>query len=407
MRTRTLIVLIAVFVAGCGVKAPELQIGETEFTGPLGSGEPNLSVTSDGRVLLTWFEPAGEDRHSLMIAVRDQGDWSEPHTVASRAGMFVNWADLPSSVELSDGSWIVNWPEKVAHNVYAYHVKLSLSNDGGVTWSEPIVPHRDDSPREHGFVSMVQGAGGLAEVIWLDGRDLTSADAAAERGDIDTGEMSIRATTVSATGVLGPEVLLDERVCECCQTAMARTANGIVAAYRDRSAAEIRNIAVVRKVDGVWTEPKPVHDDNWYYPGCPVNGPQLSTNGDTVAIAWFTAPEQKSTVLAAFSFDAGVSFGAPMRIDDGDPLGRVDIELLPSGVAVVSWLERTSDAAEVRVRPARPDGTVGDAQLITQTSERRASGFPRMILAGEEILFAWTEVGDSGRVRVRSATTNK
>ncbi|MFQ5702963.1 MAG: sialidase family protein [Gemmatimonadales bacterium] len=395
---------VGLLFVGCGGTQPEIDFGRVEWSGPPASSATNLSVASDGRVLLTWFEPAGDEQFALMIAVRAGDGWSEPRVVARRPRFFVNWADLPSSVELSDGSWMVNWPEKTARNTYAYHVRLAISRDQGLSWSDPVVPHRDDSPREHGFVSMVPRADGSAEVIWLDGRNLTTADAADERGDIDTGEMSVRATTVSSDGTLGPEVLLDKRVCECCQTAMARTSSGIVAAYRDRSEAEIRNIAVVRKVDGEWTDPQPVHDDNWYYPGCPVNGPQLSASGDTVAIVWFTAPEQKPAVLAAFSFDAGASFGTPVRIDDGDPLGRVDVVLLPSGAAAVSWLERTRRAAEVRVRVARPSGTVSDAQVVTVTSERRASGFPRMVVVGDSLLFAWTEVGDSGGVRVRAAT---
>ena len=48
---------------------------------------------------------------------------------------------------------------------------------------------------------------------------------------------------------------------------------GPVAVYRDRSPEEIRDISVVRLVDGVWTEPAPVHADNWMIEGCPVNGP--------------------------------------------------------------------------------------------------------------------------------------
>ena len=173
-----------------------------------------------------------------------------------------------------------------------------------------------------------------------------------------------------------------------------------MAAYRDRSQTEIRDIAVVRLVDGEWTEPVHVHDDNWRYPGCPVNGPQLSAAGDAVAVAWFTAPEQKRAVYAAFSVDAGASFDEPIRVDDGDPLGRVDIELLENGDALVVWLERTADAAEVRARVVGPGGVVGSSLLVAATSEAGSSGFPRMVRAGEEVLFAWIEPGASGGVRV-------
>ena len=39
------------------------------------------------------------------------------------------------------------------------------------------------------------------------------------------------------------------------------------------------------------------------------------------------------------------------RLDDGSPIGRVDVELDDRGGAIVSWMEFTSDQqADVRVR---------------------------------------------------------
>ncbi len=214
--------------------------------------------------------------------------------------------------------------------------------------------------------------------------------------------MSIRTTTIDAEGALGDDVLLDSRTCECCQTALVTTAAGLAAAYRDRSEEEIRDIAVVRGTGSDWTDPERVAADDFYYPGCPVNGPQLSSRGDEVAVAWYTAPDQQPRVYAAFSADGGASFGDPIRIDDGDPLGRVDVELLPDGSALVTWLERTERAAEVRVRRVRSDGWTGTAQVVSETSESRASGFPRMARVGDELVIAWTLTGPDGGVRAAS-----
>ncbi len=397
-----------VFAAGalaCEAPAPGLVVGDIELAAPPASGEANLVATSDGRVILTWLERSGSEKFALRFAVRDGKEWSSPSTIVESDRFFVNWADFPSLVELPDGTWIVHWLEKVATSTYAYHVKLAISRDEGATWSEPIVPHRDDSPLEHGFVSMVPWEGGAA-LVWLDGREMTSADGSAGEGEeLDSGEMGVRATTISAAGALGADELLDRRACECCQTALASTARGLVAAYRDRSEAEVRDIAVVRLVDGRWSEPTHVAVDNWVFPGCPVNGPQLSADGLRLVIAWFTAAEQIPAVYVAFSEDAGESFGTPVRIDDGDALGRVDVELLADGSALVTWLERTPKAAEVRARRVRMDGYLGggDAWLVAQTSEPRTSGFPRMVRSGDEIVFAWTLPGDEGGVRVAAA----
>jgi hypothetical protein len=400
MQRITLVALATCLAAACTPTGAGDVVGQREFSGPPGSGEPNLYAVADGeRVILTWLQPASGDHYALRFAVRVGGAWSEPGTIAENDRFFVNWADFPSLIEQADGVWLVHWPEKVADETYAYHVKLAVSSDAGQTWGEPFVPHRDDSPTEHGFVSMVPLEEGGAALVWLDGRQMTGREGAAH-GDLDPGEMSLRATTVAADGSLGPDVLLDGRTCECCQTSMVQTLAGLVAVYRDRSEGEIRNIAVVRQVGDEWTEPVHVADDNWMYPGCPVNGPQVSAIDDAAVVAWFTAPEEKGSVKAAFSFDAGASFGGPIRIDDGDPLGRVDVELMADGGAAVVWMERTEGAAEIRIRRVGADGTVTASHVVSETSEARASGFPRIAKTADGVLVAWTEIGEKGGVRV-------
>ena len=94
-----------------------------------------------------------------------------------------------------------------------------------------------------------------------------------------------------------------------------------------------------------------------------------------------------------------------MRIDDGNPLGRVDVVLLEDGSALVSWLERTPDAGEVRARRVLPGGQYGPSTVVTTTSSGRDSGFPRMIRDGRgRIVFAWTESGASGTIRMARTT---
>ncbi|MGH7541041.1 MAG: sialidase family protein, partial [Gemmatimonadota bacterium] len=188
---------------------PPLELGEVELRRPAGSGEPHLHVAPSGDVLLTWLEPVEEGRHALMLATRRDGAWSEPIRVRTSERFFVNWADFPSAVAMADGTLAVHWLERVAEAPYAYHVMISVSRDGGATWSEPIRAHRDDSATEHGFVSMVPWEEGAA-LVWLDGGRM-AADARA-------GAMSLRFTTVGPDGATGGETELDDRTCECCQT---------------------------------------------------------------------------------------------------------------------------------------------------------------------------------------------
>jgi len=404
---RILPLLAAVASAACSDAGDQYIVGRVEFNAPAGSRAHNLHATADGRVVLTWHEPTSNGRSALKLAVRDPaGTWGEPRTVVEEASFFVNWADFPSFLELPNGQWMVHWLQKTAPTSYAYHVKLAITGDQGATWGEPFSPHRDVSPTEHGFVSMVPWGDGAA-LLWLDGRAM-QGDHEATEGDRNAGHemprgaMTIRFTTVDAAGTLGEETLLDARTCECCQTALVRTANGLVAAYRDRGENELRNIAITRFANGAWSEPAPVYDDGWIFPACPVNGPSLSANGDTVVIAWFTAPNEQRRVSVAFSTDGGATWDAPVQVDDGRPVGRVDIEMLADGSALVSWLEARQQGGEVLARRVQRSGRMSRPWVVARTSEERAAGFPRMARIGDNLIFAWVDATE-GRVKVAEA----
>ena len=94
-------------------------------------------------------------------------------------------------------------------------------------------------------------------------------------------------------------------------------------------------------------------------------------------------------------------FGAPVRIDDGQPVGRVDIEMKDGSAAFVSWLERRgADDADVRLRRVTREGSRDAAISIAASAAARSSGFPRLAMRGDEIVVAWTQSGDSARVHV-------
>ena len=157
------------------------------------------------------------------------------------------------------------------------------------------------------------------------------------------------------------------------------------------------------RLDGErWSEPVPVHDDGWKIAACPVNGPALSASGRDVVIAWFTMQENQGRVFAAFSSDAGRTFSAPIRIDDAGSLGRVDVELLKDGSAVVTWIEFAEQRSQFRVRRVERTGARSASMTIAGIAGSRASGYPRLAQADNELLFGWTEMDDDS-FRVRTA----
>lgn len=362
-----------------------------------GSGEPNLATGPDGRVYLSWLEPVGDSGHALRFSRLDDDAWSAARTIARRSDFFVNWADFPSIVPLSDRTLAAHWLQRSGSARYAYEVRLSRSTDGGETWSEPVVPHRDGTATEHGFVSLFPWRDSLG-AIWLDGRNFAQAP------EGSSPNMMLVMTALGPAGGAGAERVLDERVCDCCQTSVAVASSGPVVAYRDRLDGEIRDVSVARWSGTSWSRGTVVHADNWMIEACPVNGPAVAAAGDVVAVAWFTAARDTARVYVAWSSDAAVTFAAPIRVDDGNPVGRVDVELDGDGAAIVSWMEFTSgQQADVRVRRIRPDGTRSASTVVARTSGARASGFPRMVTTDDDLVFAWTEAGTPSRIRVARA----
>lgn len=387
--------LLAALGCARSERAPEVsaaQAREIDSPAPPGSAEPNLAAR-DGRIYSSWLVDT-EGSAAFQYAVLERGKWSAPRTIASGDSFFANWADFPSLVPLADGSLAAHWLWKTGEDTYAYGVRVARSANGGA-WSAPLVPHRDGTPTEHGFVSLVADPAGGATLVWLDGRQY----AGKEEGD-PAGQTCLVATHWGADG-FGAETILDERVCDCCQTAAVGTARGVLVAYRDRSMDEVRDIHLVRREGDEWTKPYPLARDGWQIPGCPVNGPALAARGDAVVAAWFTMAGDSAAVQVAFSADAGATFTPPLRIDDGKPLGRVDVALLPNGDALAVWLETTDTGeASIRARHVTPALHADASSEVAPTSAKRASGFPHVVASEDRLYFSWTEDSTPSQVHV-------
>lgn len=367
-----------------------------------GAQTPSLHTSSEGVVLLSWVEPNGEGGHALRFSRLEDSGWSPPKTIAEGEDWFVNWADFPALISLGGDTLAAHYLAKSSPETYAYDVVVTQSTDGGETWGTPVRPHTDGTETEHGFVSMLSTDDGRLFVTWLDGRN-TAGDG---HGDQSSGGgMTLRAATLDGDAGLADEILLDDLVCDCCQTSAATISGGLAVAYRDRTVGEIRDIAVVRLRDGVWSAPKTVHQDGWEINGCPVNGPVIVAEGDRLAVAWFTSATGVPRVKFSISSDGGESFGSPIQIDDGRPVGRVHAVLLPDGSAVVSWIERTDAGAEIRVRRVSADGTPEEiSSTVGAVTGARKNGFPRMTVKGDLFYIAWTDVGNSTSIGTAMAT---
>jgi len=400
--------LLVLFTAGCGeapapspptptptpaTTAPAVQ--SIDSPAPAGSMTPNLTRADDGAVYLTWLETRAEGGHRLRFSRLTADAWTPAATIHEGDAFFANWADFPSLIALSDGALLAHWLEKTPGGTYAYDVRYRRSSDGGASWSDPVTLNDDGTASEHGFVSLVPIAGGEAQAIWLDGREMAGGDG----GHGETaGAMTLRQATIDSAGRVATTSLLDDRVCECCGTAAVASRDSVLAFYRDRSDDEVRDIAVVRATSAD-DAPRRLHDDGWRIEGCPVNGPAADADGERIAVAWYTNADERARVQFAFSTDAGTSFTAPLEIAAGNTLGRVSVALLADGGALVAWLEDGAETGTIRARRVTASGQLGAPFTIASTSAARRSGFPQLVRTDTHVVAAWTDASELSQVR--------
>lgn len=345
---------------------------------------------SDGKDLLLSFVSEKDSLATLYYSKLVENTWLTPEAITSGTDWFVNWADYPQ-IAKNGNQYIAHILQKSDEATYAYDVMVTQKQEGDA-WSTPFKIHSDTTKTEHGFVSYTPFGESQFLVSWLDGRNTSGGHH--DHHDHHGGPMTLRAAIVNPDGSLENEFLLDQSVCDCCQTSSAMTANVPLVVYRDRSETEIRDISIVRFDGEKWTDPVAVHNDNWEIAGCPVNGPRVATFYKNVAVAWFTAAGLESKVNLAFSKNNGADFETPIRIDTENPLGRVDVEFIDSENALVCWIEYQGDETFIKFRKVNLNGQLGEIFTLANTSDSRASGFPQMAVLNGNVYFAWTAFED-------------
>ncbi len=385
------------------------------FLGPLlavwlalgqGAGEPGLELDpelwparpSGASAFPAWLAAEGAPELLVTRSTRESARLElcglvdpSPRTLASGPGWFLNWADFPAAARLAEGTVLAAWLELWPGEPHSYGTRFTLLAPDGARRGDvrPLEEHR--GPGEHGFVSLAPLDELRFLALWLDGR------AAGAHG---AGETRVYARTIGADGTLGPEQLVDPRACSCCPTALVRVADGtFLAAWRDRSDEELRDIALARFDGERWSGPERLHADGWKIDGCPVNGPRLAASATRVAATWFTGAD--GSVRVALGDARGHGFGAPLRVDDGAPEGRGDAAFLPDGSLLVGWMEHGSRRSSWRVRRVTAAGEAGPALVVAEVSSERSSGFLRMASDDTGVLVAFTQTEPERAVIVR------
>jgi hypothetical protein len=352
---------------------------------------------SEPEPVLSWIDPLAEGGHALRFATLDGDRWSPAREVARGTNWFANWADHPSVVRLGDasGTLLAHWLVRSGDGTskYGYGLRIARSTDDGRHWTPLYQVAPADTQDYAGFVAFstvqpVPGAAYLAPTPGTSGHVPAPTSPAVGHPEPQKALLYAHFRVEGRTAI----DVLDPDTCSCCTVATAWTAQGRIVVYRDHKAGDVRDISIVRWAGPGWSQPTTIHEDGWVIPGCPTNGPAVSADGNRVAVAWFTAPAGAPRVTVAFSADSGASFGPPVPVDAGSPIGWAGVVLTDEGDAIVSWLEGTpGGGGQVRVRRVRDGVGAGPALVVADTRAGRSTGIPQLSRSRNRLVVAWRD----------------
>lgn len=400
----TVLLVASLILLSC---SEERQQPSFEFTvrNPADSGSqyPNLYRDSTGTITMSWILKIEEDLNSIRYSTYTDRGWTAPQTVNISSDYFVNWADFPSVVSKDGNVVAAHWLQKIEGGPYAYNVNIAFPGEQARRWTDPIVPHSDETATEHGFVSMEPLSDDKVLAVWLDGRQ--TADREHDEYSDPEKAMTLRSAEISSDGTVTRGREIDAMVCDCCSTDLVMMGDRAAVVYRNRTEDEIRDIFIsfYDLETGEWSDPKPVHADGWEINGCPVNGPRIDYRNGKTSVIWYTEADGNRRVLLATSDNNGETFSDPITIAEENTAGRVDVSIAEDGTVFASWFATLEDNGYVMMRSVS-DGSPGEPIQVGITASSRRSGFPRMASTGEGLLFAWTQTDPIIRLRTAIVT---
>ena len=373
----------------------EIKIEKIPFFQENNNAQPSL-VSKNGSLSLSWISSDDEKKAALNFSQFKEGKWINPQTIVTGSDWFINWADFPTHA-INEDLILTSHLKKSDSSTYTYDVVLNLQKLNGEKIKEDFILHSDGTKSEHGFVSIVSNNNKGFYVSWLDGRNTILKGPEGQHNP-----MTIRFAEVTNRGEIINEKELDSATCDCCQTSITGTDNGPVVVYRDRSENEIRDIYITRNINGLWETPVPVHNDGWRINGCPVNGPKVASNLNNLAVSWFTVSNGRPIVNLSFSKSNGEDFESPIKINDLDATGRVDVVFINAKEVLVSYIEGDDNGTFLRIKKVSIDGKVSVPITISEIDGGRNTGVPQLEKFNDQIVIVWT-VFENGKNQLKIA----
>jgi hypothetical protein len=380
------LIFLTCLVAGCASTNSHPLAADVvrEITSPArpGSFSPRVTAMQDGSAALTWLEPENDRTGALRCSFWRDEKWSVPATIVTAQPFSRHPSEAPAVIALSKTNLIAYWSQKPPSEKTATQevdVYFTVSTDRRLHWTTPTLANVAGTGEESSYPSAAPVDATHAALIWLDGTNWKKQK-----------RVSLMSRVVQSDGSTTEASVIDPDTCTCCPTSMVKTDSGLLAAYRGHTPENIRDISLLQNVDGRWTQPQIAYGDNWHFQGCPVNGPNLDVNGTTTALIWFSAPQDEPAVKVAFRDNGNSKFGAPIRIDEGNVIGRAQVVLLPGRSALTLWLENKPDTSRLLARRVRDSRTL---EPVFEVARGAGLGYPHAVRSAKGAVATWAEEG--------------
>ena len=384
-------------IISCSKK--KILIEDISFKFENNNAQPAL-FSNNGILSLSWISSDEKNRSILNFKQFKDGKWDDNVLkINSGNDWFVNWADFPAHAVNQDAI-ISSFLQKSDSGTYNYDIILNIQKLSGEIIKENFLLNTDGIKAEHGFVSITANKNEGFFISWLDGRNTLKKKLNGHHKP-----MSIRFAEVTNTGEIINESELDTSVCDCCQTSIVNTKNGPLVVYRNRTHNEVRDIYSVRRTNNEWQTPKAVHNDGWVINGCPVNGPKAAVSSKNIAVGWFTVFKGDPQINVSFSKSDGESFDTPIKINDYNAIGRVDIEFLNDDEIIISYMEYDDNGTYLKIKKVSDNGNISEPITISKIDGGRSTGVPQLEIINTEIFLVWT-VFENGLNQLKSVKLN-
>lgn len=388
------VVVCSLFLSGCNHSTAHEATTANVAPAPLqlsadgvDAAEPTTAAAADGSFYVAWVNHEAKNGDVMLARFDAQGKASSaPVRINPQAGLATAWrGDQPSVAVAKNGSVYVVWTARVESNgKKGTDLYLSVSNDMGQTFGEPVKINDDKAPAAHGMHSLDVADNGRIYVSWLDERNVhvPKPSTKADGHHMESNRELFIADSSDGGRTFSRNRKVAADACPCCKTALAVAPDGTVyVSWRHVLPGNFRHIAVSSSSDAgvTFSEPVIVSDDKWMLQGCPVSGPSLSVDsGGALRVLWYAAGEGNTPGLyVAESKDKGESF-SPRQLLAQEGVRGTPVLAANGSSDVAIWEMTGGAAAETRFRKL---GNEGAAISVGKNAELPAA------VAGKDGLF--------------------